>query len=67
VFLPEDREHAENKQHLTLELSKKIFFESNSAAVRFTHFSTRYEMEKQAFFSKLYSGMGNKVFAKNTL
>lgn len=67
VFLPEDREHAEYKKHLTLDISKKIFFESNSEAVRFTHFSTRYELEKQAFFAKIYEGMGNKVCGKNTL
>ena len=66
-FLPEDKDHAEKKQHLTLDLSKKIFQDSGSEYVRFTHFAARYELEKQAFLSRLYEGMNNKVFTKNTL
>ena len=64
VFLDEDEEHAIQKNHLTLNRAKEIFFRSDSEYVRFTHFAARYENDKTRFMNKLYEGMNGKVYMR---
>jgi ribonuclease BN (tRNA processing enzyme) len=63
-FLEEDIEHAIEKNHLALHLSKEIFWRSKSEFVRFTHFASRYERESDRFFAKLYERMNGRVYTK---
>jgi ribonuclease Z len=63
MFTETDALHASQKNHLSINLSKKIFLESASRYVRFTHFSSRYETEKKLFFSELTRGIEDKIFS----
>jgi ribonuclease Z len=63
-FLEEDMAHAVEKNHLALNLSKEIFWRSKSEFVRFTHFASRYERDKELFFGKLYEKMAGRIYTK---
>lgn len=54
VFMERDKEHAEMKNHLTINLSKKIFKESNSSYVSFGHFAPKYDRCRDELFKELY-------------
>ncbi len=62
VFTEEDKEHAIEKNHLTIALAKDIFNRSHSDYVRFTHFAARYEQDKSSFMSQLYDGLSGKIY-----
>jgi ribonuclease Z len=61
MFLKKDVLHANNKKHLTLELSKYIFRESGAGFVRFFHFTSRYDSSKKDFYNALYDGMDGRI------
>jgi len=62
VFTLADYAHAKAKNHLTITISKDIFNRSNSHAVRFIHFASRYERQKTEFYEELYSDIKSKLF-----
>lgn len=62
VFLKEDVMHASHKKHLTMDLSKYIFRESNAAQTRFFHFAPRYDADRRAFYDRLYDGMDGLIY-----
>lgn len=62
VFMERDFEHAKLKNHLTINLAKKIFLESSSSYVRFLHFASRYDRMKDEFFSELRQDVEGMFF-----
>jgi ribonuclease Z len=63
MFTEADALHATQKNHLTIDLSKKIFSASAARYVRFTHFSSRYEQEKKEFFRELTAGIEDRIYS----
>ncbi|PLX69839.1 MAG: ribonuclease Z [Denitrovibrio sp.] len=61
MFMKEDVMHANHKKHLTLDLSKYIFRESNSQFARFFHFTSKYDGNKKELFDRLYEGMNGRI------
>jgi len=62
VFLKEDVLHANEKKHMTLDLSKYVFRESGAKKVRFFHFAPRYDRDRKVFYDRLYDGMEGKIY-----
>jgi ribonuclease Z len=67
MFTKNEISHAILKKHLTVDLAKHIFNESDSQFVNFFHFAPRYEMCKNDFFAYLYSGFKEKILKLNEL
>ncbi|MDR2400404.1 MAG: ribonuclease Z, partial [Deferribacteraceae bacterium] len=63
MFTAADAVHAAQKNHLTIDRAKKIFWDSNARSVRFTHFSSRYEQNKKSFFKELTAGLENRIYS----
>lgn len=63
VFMEKDAAHSVEKNHLTINLSKKIFLDSGSDFVRFLHFASRYDRFREEFFAELRVGVENKFFS----
>lgn len=63
VFMEKDAAHSVEKNHLTINLSKKIFIDSGSDFVRFLHFASRYDRFREEFFAELRNGVENKFFS----
>jgi ribonuclease Z len=61
MFTKNDILHSIDKKHLTVELSKFIFKESDSEYVRFFHFAPRYEIQKESFFTEMYKDIQKSI------